>query len=138
MVNEDKHWENWTNIRETSSVPGDTPCLQWVEQRASEAVIPDSSRGTAARSGNLTKKGLTCKKDALSETRTKTNGRLLRKYSTIQDWLFSSKNIITVEEKMKQFNDLFKILLDVHQENNQLLGNDERCRDDNWFDDVDT
>ena len=85
MVNEDKHWENWTNIRETSSVPGDTPCLQWVEQRASEAVIPDSSRGTAARSGNLTKKGLTCKKDALSETRTKTNGRLLRKYSTIQD-----------------------------------------------------
>ena len=39
---------------------------------------------------------------------------------------------------MKQFNDLFKILLDVHQENNQLLGNDERCRDDNWFDNVDT
>ena len=75
---------------QTSSVPGDTSCLQWVEQRASEAVIPDSSGDTAARSGNLTKKGLTCKKDTLSKTRMKTNGRLLIKYSTIQDLLFSS------------------------------------------------
>ena len=39
---------------------------------------------------------------------------------------------------MKQFNDLFKMLLDAHQELNQLLEDDERGRDDDWFDDVDT
>ena len=63
---------------------------------------------------------------------------MIRKYSTIEDLLFSSKNIIAVEEEMKQFNDLFKMLLDAHQEYNQLLGDDERGRDDDWFDDVDT
>ena len=39
---------------------------------------------------------------------------------------------------MKQFNGLFKMLLDAHQEYDQLLGDDERGRDDDWFDDVDT
>ena len=38
---------------------------------------------------------------------------------------------------MFQFSDLFKMLLDAHQEYNQLLGNDERSRDDDLFD-VDT
>ena len=63
---------------------------------------------------------------------------MIRKYSTIADLLFSSKIIIAAEEEMKQFNDLFKMLLDAHQEYNQLLGDDERGRDDDWFDDVDT
>ena len=30
------------------------------------------------------------------------------------------------------------MLLDAHQEYNQLLGDDERGRDDDWFDDADT
>ena len=30
------------------------------------------------------------------------------------------------------------MLLDAHQEYNQLLGDNERDRDDDWFDDVDT
>ena len=63
---------------------------------------------------------------------------MIRKYSTIEDLLFSSKNIIAVEEGMKQFNVVFKMLLDAHQEYNQLLEDDERGRDDDWFDDVET
>ena len=55
---------------------------------------------------------------------------------TIGELLFSSKNVIAVEEEMKQFNDLFKIS-DAHQEYKQL-GDDERGRDDDWFDDGDT
>ena len=39
---------------------------------------------------------------------------------------------------MKQFNGLFKMLLDAHQEYDQLLGDDEKGTDDDWFDDVDT
>ena len=56
----------------------------------------------------------------------------------IEDLLFSSKNIIAVEKEMKQFNDLFKMLLDAHQEYYQLLGDDKRGIDDDWFDDTDT
>ena len=61
------------------------------------------------------------KKETLRERRKKINGRLIRKYSTIGDLLFSSKNLIVVEEEMKQFNDLFKMLLDAHQKYNQLF-----------------
>ena len=38
MVNEDQHRETWTKIRETSSVPDDSSCSQWVEQSAREEV----------------------------------------------------------------------------------------------------
>ena len=31
MINEDQHRVNWTKIRDTSSVPGDSSCSQWVE-----------------------------------------------------------------------------------------------------------
>ena len=61
-----------------------------------------------------------------------------RATSTIEDLLFSSKSIIVVEKQLRQFNDLFKMLLDAHQEYYQLLGNDERGKDDDWSDDVDT
>ena len=126
MVNEDQHWENWTKVRETSSMPGDSSCSQWVEKNGREAVIPDVGEGRSTRSRNLTEKGLAYKKETLRERRRKINRRLIRKYSTIEDLLFSSKNVIAVEEEIKQFNDLFKMLLDVHQEYNQLLGDNER------------
>ena len=32
------------------------------------------------------------------------------KYSTIEDLLFSSHNVVIVEEELGQFNDLFKML----------------------------
>ena len=138
MVNEDQHRETWTKIRETSSVPGDSSCSQWVEQSAREDIIRRGNRGRATRYRNLTEKGLPYKKETLRERRRKINGRLIRKYSTIEDLLFSSKNVIAVEEEMKQFNDLFKMLLDAYQEHNQLLRDDERGRDDDWFDNVNT
>ena len=96
---------------ERSSVPGDSSCSQWVEQSAREVVVPHGSEGRATRSRNLTEKGLSYKKETLRARRRKINSRLIRKYSTIEDLLFSSKNIIAVEEEMKQFNDLFKMLL---------------------------
>ena len=122
MVNEDQHRETWTKIRETSSVPGDSSCSQWVEQSAWEDVMRQGNIGRATRSRNLTEKGLAYKKETLTERRRKINGRLIRKYRAIEDLLFSSKNIIAVEEEMKQFIDLFKMLLDVHQEFNQFVG----------------
>ena len=125
-------------IREESSMPGDSSCSQWLEQSAREVVILHVSQGRALRSRNLIEKGLTYKKKSLRAGRSKINSRLIRKHSTIEDLLFSSKDITAMEEEIKQFNDLFKMMLDVHQEYSQLLGNDERGRDDDWFDNVDT
>ena len=138
MVNEDQYRGNCSNIRETSNVPGDSSCLQWVEQSARKVVIPHGSEDRETRSRNLSEKGLAYKKETLRERRRKINRRLIRKYSTIEDLLFSGRNIIAVEEELKQFNDLFKMLLDAHQEYNQFLGDEETGRDDDWFDDVDT
>ena len=39
-----------------------------------------------------------------------------------------------VEEEMNKFNDLPKMLMDVHQGYNQLLDDDEKEKDDEWFD----
>ena len=50
IVNEDQHRDNWTKIRETSSVPGDSSCSQWVERCAREDAIPHGSRDRATRS----------------------------------------------------------------------------------------
>ena len=46
--------------------------------------------------------------------------------------------VIAVEEQMKQFNELFKMLINAHQEYNQQLGDDGRGREKDWFDDIDT
>ena len=35
---------------------------------------------------------------------------------------------------MNQFNDLLKMLIDIHKDYNQLLDGDERGNDDEWFD----
>ena len=82
-------------------------------------------------------KGLLHKKKTLRERR-KINGRLIRKYGTTEDLLCSSTNKVAVEEEMNQFNDLLKMLIDVHQDYNQLLDADDEREDDDWFDEIDT
>ena len=62
MVNEDLQQGNWTKIRETSSMSGDSSYSQWVEQSAREAVIPHHSEVRGTRSRNLTEKGLAYKR----------------------------------------------------------------------------
>ena len=56
----------------------------------------------------------------------------------LEDLFCSSTNQLAVEEEMSQFNDLLKMLIDVHQDYNQLLDDDEREKDDDWFDEIDT
>ena len=72
----------------------------------------------------------------LKERREKINAWLQRKSSTIEDLLFSTRNLVAVEEELAQFNDLFKMLQGMHKEYNALLENEERTVDDDWFDDL--
>ena len=78
----------------------------------------------------MTMKGLLHKKNTLRERRRKINSRLIRKYGTIEDFLYSSTNKVAVEKAMNQFNDLLKMLIDIHQDYNQLLDDDEREKND--------
>ena len=76
---------------------------------------------SSKRSRNLTLKRLACKCDVLCEIRSRINGRLVKKYATLEDLLFLTRNIVKTQEEMGQFNDLFKILLGAHEEYNAFF-----------------
>ena len=109
-VNKDQHQENRTKIKVISIMSGDRLYWQWVKQSAREIVISDYGEGRVKRSRSLTSNGLTYKKEMFKER--KVSSRLIWKYSIIEGLLFSVKNIILVEEEIKQLNELFNMLLD--------------------------
>ena len=47
-----------------------------------------------------------------------------------------NKNRIAVEEELAQFNDLFKMLLRIHEEHGQVLDDDKITDEDDGFDDL--
>ena len=124
--------------RKIHSVPDESICSKWVEQSRREAPISENYQEGFKRSRKMTMKGLLHKKNTLRERRRKINSRLIRRYGTIEDLLCSSANKVAVEEEMNQFNDLLKMLIDLHQDDNQLLDDEEREKDDAWSDEIDT
>ena len=90
----------------------------------------------STRRRKLTEKGRAYRATLLKERREKINGRMARKCNIVVDFLFSNKNRIAVEEELAQFNDLFKMLLNIHEEYSQVLDDDERAGEDDWFDDL--
>ena len=85
----------------------------------------------------LTSKGLEYKISMLKERKEKTYSRLARKCNAVEDLLYSSKNKVAVEEEMLQINDLTKLLMSSHDECNELLGEKDRAKIDEWLDMVD-
>ena len=85
----------------------------------------------------MTEKGKSFRLSTLKERREKINAWLQRKNSLIVDLLFPTRNLVAVEEELAQFNDLFKMLLSMHEEYNALLEDEERAVEDDWFDDLD-
>ena len=90
----------------------------------------------STRTGKLTEKGRAYSTTLLKERREKINGRMMRKCSIIEDLLLSHKNRIAVEEELAQFKNLFKMLLNIHEEYSEVLDDDERADEDDWFDDL--
>ena len=58
----------------------------------------------------------------------------MRKCSIMEDLLLSNKNRIAVDEELAQLNNLFKMLLNIREEYSQVLDDDERAGEDDWFD----
>lgn len=58
----------------------------------------------------------------------------------MENWYGSLALLMTYsfQEMLIQFNDLFSLLVNVHQEYNKMLDDDEKTKDDDWFDDVDS
>ena len=88
------------------------------------------------RSRTMIEKEKSFRLSTLKERREKINALLQKKSNTIEDLLFSKRNLVAVEE-LAQFNDLFKMLLGIHEEYNASLEDEESALDDDWFDDLD-
>ena len=93
--------------------------------------------GRGQRLKKPTSKGLEYKISLLKERREKTYSRLARKCNAVEDLLYSSKNKVAVEEEMLQINDLTKLLMSLHDECNELLGEEDRAESNEWLDMVD-
>ena len=59
----------------------------------------------------MSKKSLEYQIPLIKEKTQKMYSRLLRRYSMVEDFLRSIRNIITVKEKMLQLNDMFRLLM---------------------------
>ena len=63
--------------------------------------------------------------------------RLARKAAAIEDLLYSSKNFITIKEKLAQYDDIFKLIIKNHEENCKILRSEEQLNEEYHFEDVD-
>ena len=104
------------------------------------SVTPDGTDSTKGelperRFRTITEKGKSFRLSTLKGRREKNNARLQKKSSINENLLFSTRNLVAVEEELAQFNDLFKMLLGTHEEYNALLEDEERAIDNDWFDD---
>ena len=60
--------------------------------------------------------------------------RILRKSSEIDDLMYSYQNSITVKEELVQLNDIFEMLVNIHEDFEQI---DKEYTNDIGFDDID-
>ena len=62
--------------------------------------------------------------------------KMTRKTNKIEDKLYSFKNTECVREQLQQFDDVFRMMLDIQNSYNSLLPPAEQQRDEEWFDDL--
>ena len=90
----------------------------------------DEKEGTlldlGKRRKNLTEKGVSFKLSTLLSKRNRMKSSLLSQSFTIQDLMYSAKNMVTVQEEIAQFDYIFKQLFLVHQEYHSLLDEGEK------------
>ena len=75
--------------------------------------------------GKLTSKGLEYQLSLLHEEKRRLEARLGRKATAIEDLLYSSKNFIAVKEELTQYDDIFKLIIENHEEHCKILKPEE-------------
>ena len=89
------------------------------------------------RTRKLTDKGKNYQQKVLFEKRKKLHARMMRKSKLIDDLMYSSKNLRTVEEEKQQFDAQFKLFVETHNEYMKLLPEDMHEGEENWFETID-
>ena len=89
------------------------------------------------RKKNLTEKMRGFQLDKLERKRSNLYMKITRKTNTAEDMLYSFKNTEAVREQLQQFDDIFRMMLDVQKSYNSLLPLAEQQRDEEWLDDLD-
>ena len=82
-----------------------------------------------------TQKGLEYQISFVKEKRRKLKSKMERKSKEIDDLLYSTKNQITIEESMIQFNNLLKMFESAQNQYLQLR--EKKDGADTWFEDID-
>ena len=72
------------------------------------------------RQPKMIEKGREYGLSTLENKRARLVSRLLRKSSETDDLMYSYQNSITVTKELAQLNDMFKMLLDIHEEFEQI------------------
>ena len=86
------------------------------------------------RQVKLTEKGKEYKMALLEKRRSKLVSRVIRKSSEIDDLMYSFQNGIAVKEVLQQLNDMFKMLVEIHEE---LQNTDDQYTEELWLEDID-
>ena len=60
-----------------------------------------------------------------------------RSWNTIEELQLSERNMAPVQQELAQFNDVYKLFVNLHEELNPILEDSERAADDEWFEDID-
>ena len=83
------------------------------------------------RNCKMTEKGGQYQLAVLEKRRAKLVARTIRKSSEIYDLMYSHQNSITVKEELAQLNNMLKMLVEIHKEQEEI---DEEYDDEIWFD----
>ena len=90
--------------------------------------------GKTKRQVKLTEKGKEYKIALQEKKKSKLISRVIRKSSEIDNLMYSSQNGIAVKEELQQLSDMFKMLVEIHEE---LENIDGQYTDELWFEDID-
>ena len=127
----DRCVDDFSNINE-DMVVDQTGSHQLMESRPE-----DEAEGDSKRAKKCTEKGLQYRRSVLMDRKSQLHKRLMRKSSIIDDQLYSKQNLTVVKENLGQFDDVFKLLTEVHQQHCKLLSEEEQHTNNQWFEDVD-
>ena len=89
------------------------------------------------RKKKLTEKMRVFQLDELERKRSSLHRKMTRKTNTVEDMVYSFKNTEAVREQFQQFDDIFRMMLDIQKSYNSLLPPAEQQRDEECFDDLD-
>ena len=85
----------------------------------------------------MTAKGLECQLSLLHKKNRQLEARLARKASAIEDLLYSSMNFMTVNEELAQYDDIFNLITESHEEHCKILKPEEQSNKEHNFEDID-